>query len=205
MIDAAQALGRRGRRHLRRRRQDQDRSTENLERFRRRLAADRPLRRRARHQDRDRELPDALASDEWPGGTNVAYSPAIWRRMFEVIPDDNFGLNLDPSHLIWQFIDYERAVYDFRDRIFHVHAKDMEIDRDGLYQDGTFSAGIGWQIPRLPGSGRGRWPRFVAALYAIGYDYVISIEHEDRAFEGDEELVKRGFLLARNMLQPLIV
>ncbi|HKB19006.1 MAG TPA: sugar phosphate isomerase/epimerase, partial [Candidatus Dormibacteraeota bacterium] len=69
--------------------------------------------------------PMIFSADEWPGGRNLAYSPAIWRQMFEIVPDDNFGLNLDPSHLVWQFIDYTRAVRDFASRIFHVHAKDM--------------------------------------------------------------------------------
>jgi hypothetical protein len=101
-------------------------------------------------------------------------------------------------------IDYERVVYDYADRIFHVHAKDMEINREGLYRNGVLSFGIGWQVPRLPGLGEVRWDRFLAALYAIGYDHVVSIEHEDRAFEGDDELVKRGFLIARNALRPYI-
>ncbi len=141
----------------------------------------------------------------WPGGTNLAYSPAIWRRMFEIIPDDNFGLNLDPSHLIWQFIDEIRPIYEFKDRIFHVHAKDMEINREMLYQDGTLGCGFRWAIPRLPGLGAVRWNEFIAALYAIGYDDVVSVEHEDRAFEKTEDLVQRGFYLTHNVLKPLIV
>ncbi|HKW58376.1 MAG TPA: sugar phosphate isomerase/epimerase [Candidatus Dormibacteraeota bacterium] len=149
--------------------------------------------------------PMIFSRDEWPGGKNLAYSPAIWRRMFEIIPDDNFGLNLDPSHLVWQFIDYTRVVRDFAPKIFHVHAKDMEVDRDGLYEHGVMSLGMGWQVPRLPGLGEVRWDRFISALYAIGYDWVVSIEHEDRRFEGDLDLVQRGFLLARNTLRPLIV
>ena len=149
--------------------------------------------------------PMIFSSDEWPGGRNLAYSPAIWRRMFEIVPDDNFGLNLDPSHLVWQFIDYTRAVRDFSSRVFHVHAKDMEIDREGLYEQGVMSLGVGWQVPRLPGLGEVRWDRFISALYAIGYDWVVSVEHEDRKFEGSLELVQRGFLIARNALRPLIV
>jgi sugar phosphate isomerase/epimerase len=149
--------------------------------------------------------PMIFSADEWPGGHNLAYSPAIWRRMFEIVPDDNFGLNLDPSHLVWQFIDYLRVVREFGPRIFHVHAKDMEVDRDGLYEEGVMSAGVGWQVPRLPGLGEVRWDRFVSALYAAGYDWVVSVEHEDRKFEGSVELVQRGFLVARNTLRPLIV
>ncbi|HLZ95724.1 MAG TPA: sugar phosphate isomerase/epimerase [Candidatus Dormibacteraeota bacterium] len=149
--------------------------------------------------------PMIFSADEWPGGRNLAYSPALWRRMFEIVPDDNFGLNLDPSHLVWQFIDYLRAVRDFGPRIFHVHAKDMEVDREGLYENGVMSAGVGWQVPRLPGLGEVRWDRFLSALYAVGYDWVVSVEHEDRKFEGELELVQRGFVVARNHLRPLIV
>ena len=148
--------------------------------------------------------PMIFSADEWPGGKNLAYSPAIWRRLFEIVDADNFGLNLDPSHLVWQFIDYERAVREFGSRIHHVHAKDMEIDRNGLFEHGVMSTGVGWQIPRLPGLGEIRWDRFIAALYAVGYEGAISIEHEDRSFEGSEDLVKRGFLVARDVLRPYI-
>jgi len=148
--------------------------------------------------------PMIFSYDEWPGGNNLASSPAIWKQMWEIIPADNFGLNLDPSHLILQMIDYQRVVYDFKNKIFHVHAKDLEIDREGLYQNGVLSQGMGWQIPRLPGLGDIDWAKFISALYRVGYDYVISIEHEDRAFEKTEELIKRGFLLSRDVLRPFI-
>jgi sugar phosphate isomerase/epimerase len=148
--------------------------------------------------------PMIFSYDEWPGGNNLASSPAIWKKMWEIIPDDNFGLNLDPSHLILQKIDYQRVVYEFRDKIFHIHAKDLEIDQEGLYQNGVLSQGMGWQIPRLPGLGDIDWGKFISALYRVGYDYVISIEHEDRAFEKTEDLIKRGFLLSRDVLCPFI-
>ncbi len=146
--------------------------------------------------------PMLFSYDEWPGGNNLASTPAIWRKMWEIIPDDSFGLNLDPSHLILQMIDYERVVREFASRIFHVHAKDLHIDREGLYNHGVLSQGMGWQVPRLPGLGDMDWPRFFAALTAAHYDYVVSIEHEDRNFEGSEELVKRGFYLSRDVLKP---
>jgi sugar phosphate isomerase/epimerase len=147
--------------------------------------------------------PMIFSADEWPGGRNLAYSPALWRRLFEAMPA--LGLNLDPSHLVWQLIDIQRVVREFGPRIYHVHAKDLEIDRDGLYANGVMSLGMGWQVPRLPGLGEVQWNRFIAALVAAGYDGVVSVEHEDRAFEGDLDLVKRGFLLARNTLRPLLV
>jgi len=148
--------------------------------------------------------PMLFSYDEWPGGNNLASTPAIWRKMWEIIPDEYFGLNLDPSHLILQMIDYERVVREFGTRIFHVHAKDLHIDREGLYNHGVLSQGMGWQVPRIPGLGDMDWPKFFAALTAAGYDGVVSIEHEDRVFEGSEELVKRGFYLSRDVLKPFI-
>lgn len=148
--------------------------------------------------------PMLFSYDEWPGGNNLASTPAIWRKMWEIIPDDNFGLNLDPSHLILQMIDYERVVREFSNKIFHVHAKDLHIDTEGLYNNGVLSQGMGWQVPRLPGLGDVNWAKFISALTAARYDYVISIEHEDRVYEGDEELVKRGFYLSRDVLAPYI-
>lgn len=148
--------------------------------------------------------PMLFSYDEWPGGNNLASTPAIWRKMWEIIPDDNFGLNLDPSHLILQMIDYQRVVREFASRIFHVHAKDLHIDHEGLYNHGVLSQGMGWQVPRIPGLGDVDWAKFISALTAAGYDSVISIEHEDRVFEGSDELVKRGFYLARDVLKPYI-
>ena len=149
--------------------------------------------------------PMIFSADEWPGGRNLAYSPALWRRLFEAMPGETLGLNLDPSHLVWQFIDLARVVREFGSHIFHVHAKDLEINRDGLYENGVMSLGMGWQVPRMPGLGEVPWNRFIAALIAAHYDGVVSVEHEDRAFEGDLDLVKRGFLVARNTLRPLLV
>jgi sugar phosphate isomerase/epimerase len=148
--------------------------------------------------------PMIFSDDEWPGGTNLAATPAAWDEMFAAIPSAGFGLNLDPSHLVWLMIDYERVVRDYAERILHVHAKDLEIDREGLYRNGTISLGVGWQVPRLPGLGEVRWDRFIAALYRAGYDGVVSVEHEDRSFERTQELVERGFLIARDTLRPLL-
>jgi sugar phosphate isomerase/epimerase len=148
--------------------------------------------------------PMLFSDDEWPGGDNVARSPAIWRAMFAAVPSPALGLNLDPSHLLWQMIDAPRAVREFADRIYHVHAKDLEIDRDGLYDNGVLSGGMGWQVPRLCGHGEVAWGRFVAALFAVGYDGTIAIEHEDRRFEGSQALVEQGFRIARDAIAPLL-
>ncbi|MBY4891321.1 sugar phosphate isomerase/epimerase [Rhodobacteraceae bacterium N5(2021)] len=147
--------------------------------------------------------PMIFSYDEWPGGHNIAYSPRIWRRIFEQW-GDAVGMNFDPSHLIWQFIDQTRFIKEFGGQMAHVHAKDVMVDRDGLYENGTMSTGMGWQIPRLCGLGDVDWGDFFSGLYRAGYDGPVIIEHEDRDFEGTEERVKRGFLLARDLLAPYI-
>jgi sugar phosphate isomerase/epimerase len=147
--------------------------------------------------------PMIFSHDEWPAGNNIAWSPYIWRRIIETW-GDTIGLNYDPSHLVWLMIDQERFIREFGPNIWHVQAKDVEINRDGLYERGSLSSGIGWQIPRLPGLGEADWGRIFAALWRAGYDGDVAIEHEDRDFEGSDELVKRGFLLARDILRPYI-
>lgn len=147
--------------------------------------------------------PMIFSTDEWPGGHNIAYSPRIWRRIFDEW-GNAVGMNFDPSHLIWQMIDQPRFIKEFGARFGHVHAKDLMIDRDGLYDHGIMSAGMGWQIPRLCGLGDVDWSGFFSGLYLAGYDGPVVIEHEDRLFEGSDEKVKRGFCLARDVLQPYI-
>jgi sugar phosphate isomerase/epimerase len=147
--------------------------------------------------------PMIFSSDEWPGGRNAAYCPAQWRRLFNEF-DETLGLNLDPSHLVWLMIDSARVVREFGERIYHVHIKDLEIDRDGLYERGTISMGVGWQVPRLPGLGEVDWSRFIATLYAAGYEHAVVVEHEDRAFEGSSELIEAGFVLAHDVIRPLV-
>jgi sugar phosphate isomerase/epimerase len=141
--------------------------------------------------------------DEWPSGHDLAYHPAIWRTMLAEL-GETVGLNFDPSHLVWQMIDLPAAIREFGERFYHVHAKDLMIDREGLYEHGVMSTGIGWQVPRLPGLGEVDWQAFFSGLYRVGYDYVVCVEHEDRDFEGSDELVTRGFLIARDAIAPWI-
>ena len=147
--------------------------------------------------------PMIFSRDEWPSGQNLAYNPRIWRRMFEEF-GETIGLNFDPSHLVWLMIDIESAISEFGERFYHFQAKDTMIDYNGLYEIGTLSPGIGWQVPRLPGLGDVDWGRLFSGLYRVGYDGPIIIEHEDRDFEATDDLVKRGFLLARDVLQPWV-
>jgi sugar phosphate isomerase/epimerase len=159
-------------------------------------------------QDHGRKItiencPMIFSRDEWPAGHNIAWSPYIWRRILEQW-GGTVGMNYDPSHLVWLMIDQERFIREFGPHILHFQAKDLEIDLDGLYERGTLSGGIGWQVPRLPGLGQVPWARVFAALWKAGYPGDCIIEHEDRKFEKTDELIKRGFLIARDVLRPYV-
>jgi sugar phosphate isomerase/epimerase len=146
--------------------------------------------------------PMLFSNDEWPGGKNLAISPAVWRRMFAEIPTPNFGLNLDPSHLVWQFIDAARCIRDFGPRILHVHAKDARIDHDNLYQHG--SLGLMWHTPKLPGLGDVRWGAFFSALTDAGYNGPVCVEVEDRAFERSLDDRKRSLRQSLRFLRQFV-
>jgi len=149
--------------------------------------------------------PMFFTDDEWPGGKNLAHTPAIWRRMFEEIPSANFGLNYDPSHLVWQQIDYCRPLVEFGERIFHVHAKDAKINRDRLNEVGVLSTPLKWHSPKLPGLGEVDWGRFISTLTDIGYQGPVCVEVEDRAYEANLESRQRALRQSRSFLGQYIV
>ena len=136
--------------------------------------------------------PMLFSSNEWPCGKNLAHSPAIWRRMFEEIPSPNFGLNYDPSHLVWQQIDYVKPLWEFADKIFHVHAKDVRVDRRRLDEVGILALPPEYHTPKLPGLGEVDWGQFLAVLGDIGYQGGVCIEVEDRVYEGSLAKRKAG-------------
>ena len=134
--------------------------------------------------------PMAFTADEWPGGKNLAHTPAIWRRMFEAIPSDYFGLNYDPSHMVWQQMDYLKPLRDFTDKLFHVHAKDVRVDRYQLDEVGIMATPLEFHTPKLPGLGDVDWGQFYSVLSDVGYDGPVCIEVEDRAYEASLETRK---------------
>ena len=142
--------------------------------------------------------PMLFSADEWPGGKNVASSPAVWRKLFEMYPDGTLGLNFDPSHMVSQFIDCPRALREFGRHIVHVHAKDERIDRDRLYDVGVH--GLGWHRPKLPGLGDVNWGDFFAALTDTGYRGPVCIEVEDRAYERSLDDRKRALRQSKKFL-----
>jgi len=136
--------------------------------------------------------PMLFTDDEWPGGKNLAVSPAVWRRMFAEIPDPHFGLNYDPSHMIWQQMDEVAPIEEFRTRLHHVHAKDARIDRRRLNEVGILAVPLAYHTPKLPGLGEVRWGPLFAALTDAGYAGPVCVEVEDRAYEGTLEDRKRA-------------
>ena len=149
--------------------------------------------------------PMLFTNDEWPGGQNLMTTPAIWRRLFEIIPSKNFGLNYDPSHFVWQQIDYIRPIYEFKDRIFHVHYKDIKIYPEKLADVGIMATPLQYMSPKLPGLGDVDWGKYVSALTDIGYDGCTCIEVEDKAFEGSLDAVKKSLLLSRNYMRQSVL
>ena len=146
--------------------------------------------------------PMLFGEDEWPGGKNLAISPAVWRALFELFPGGTLGLNFDPSHLVWQFIDCGRAVREFGQHLVHVHAKDERIDHGRLHEVGVL--GLGWHTPKLPGLGDVKWGEFFAALTDAGYAGPVCIEVEDRAYEGSLAARKRALRQSRKFLEQFM-
>ncbi|MEQ7030249.1 sugar phosphate isomerase/epimerase family protein [Enterococcus avium] len=149
--------------------------------------------------------PMLFTEDEWPGGQNIMTSPSNWRKVFEVIDSDYFGINYDPSHFIWQQIDYIRPLYEFKEKIFHVHYKDIKVYADKLADVGVMATPLEYMSPKLPGLGDVDWGQYVSALTDIGYEGYTCIEVEDKAFEKTYEDVKKSVTLSTKYLRNFII
>jgi len=149
--------------------------------------------------------PMLFTNDQWPGGQNLATTPAIWRELFSIIDSPNFGLNYDPSHFVWQMIDYIKPLYEFKDKIFHVHYKDIKIYHDKLDEYGIMATPLKWMSPKLPGLGDVDWGKYVSALTDIGFDGYTCIEVEDKAFEGTKEKVEQSLILSKRYMEQFVI
>lgn len=149
--------------------------------------------------------PMLFGPDQWPGGQNLMTTPAIWRKIFEILPSKNLGLNYDPSHFVWQMIDYVQPIYEFKEKIFHVHYKDIKVYRDKLNQVGIMAYPLDFMSPKLPGLGDVNWSKYVSALTDIGYDGYTCIEIEDKAFEGSKEKIEDSLLLSQRYLKQFVI
>ncbi|MFP4697066.1 MAG: sugar phosphate isomerase/epimerase family protein [Eubacteriales bacterium] len=149
--------------------------------------------------------PMLFTEDEWPGGQNLATTPAIWRKMFELIPSDNFGLNYDPSHLVWQQIDYIKPIYEFKNKIFHAHIKDIKVYPDKLNDVGVLATPLEFISPKLPGLGDVDWGKFISALTDIKYKGSVCIEVEDKAFEDTVEDIENSLKLSKQYINQFVL
>ena len=140
----------------------------------------------------------------WPFGWNLARTPAIWRRMFEIIPSAFFGLNYDPSHLRMQLMDPIAPIREFGQRIFHSHAKDMRIDREKLDRLGSLALPMDRSTAKIPGLGDINWGKYIGALADAGFDGPVCVEVEDKAFEGSIERRRKSLEISYRVLRPLI-
>lgn len=146
--------------------------------------------------------PMSFTADEWPGGKNLAISPAIWHRMFSDIPSRNFGLNYDPSHMVWQQMDWISPLTEFREKLFHIHAKDVRILHENLNRVGIFAYPKEYHQPRIPGYGEIDWGEFMGSLMDVGYAGPVCIEVEDDTFGKSLEGRANALKVARNVLEP---
>ena len=137
----------------------------------------------------------------WYADPFYLYSDFTIDRQYE----STLGINYDPSHFVWQQIDYIKPLYEFRDKIFHVHYKDIKIFRDKLADVGTMAAPLEYMSPKLPGLGDVDWGRYVSALTDIGYQGCTCIEVEDKAFEGSQEDAKNALRLSTRYLRNFVI
>lgn len=148
--------------------------------------------------------PMFFTRDEWPGGKNLATTPAIWKRMFEIIPSQSFGLNYDPSHMIWQQMDEVKPIYDFSEKLFHIHLKDVKVHREKLNEVGIMGYPLDYHSPKIPGLGDVNWSGFFSALTSVKYRGPVCIEVEDKAFEDSEEDMETAILTSTNYLNQFL-
>ncbi|MCQ2268577.1 MAG: sugar phosphate isomerase/epimerase [Bacteroidaceae bacterium] len=142
---------------------------------------------------------------QWPGGQNLMTTPVIWKKVFDILPYDNLGINYDPSHFIWQMIDYIQPLYEFKDKIFHVHCKDIKLDVEKMKRCGIMAYPLEYMHPKLPGLGDVDWGKYISALTDIGYDSFTCIEVEDRAFESSKEKVLDSLKLSKKYMEQFVI
>lgn len=149
--------------------------------------------------------PMLFGEDQWPGGQNLMTTPVIWRKVFEILKSDYLGINYDPSHFVWQMIDYIEPIYEFADKIFHVHYKDIKLYPEKLSKAGTMAYPLEYMSPKIPGLGDVDWGKYVSALTDIGYHGYTCIEVEDRAFEDSQEDIVNSLKLSKRYMEQFVI
>ena len=149
--------------------------------------------------------PMLFDASQWPGGQNIMTSPRNWKEVFKILDSEYLGINYDPSHFIWQMIDYIKPIYDFKDKIFHVHYKDIKLFKDKLRDVGIMGYPLEYMSPKIPGLGDIDWGKFVSALTDIGYNGFTCIEVEDKSFEKSYADVIKSIKLAKKHLDQFVM
>ena len=149
--------------------------------------------------------PMLFGPDQWPGGQNLFTSPVLWKEMFAIIDSPCFGINYDPSHFVWQMMDYIQPIYDFRDKVFHVHVKDIKLYKQKLAACGTMAYPLDYMSPKIPGLGDVDWSKYISALTDIGYDGYVCLEIEDRSFEKSQQDVLNSLILSKRYMEQFVI
>lgn len=149
--------------------------------------------------------PMLFGAEQWPGGQNLLTSPSNWKRIFEILPSANLGINYDPSHFVWQMMDYIQPLYEFKNKIFHVHCKDIKVYPEKLKRVGCMAYPLEFMSPKLPGLGDVNWGKYISALTDIGYKGYIAIEIEDKAFESSDERILDSLKISKKYLENYII
>lgn len=148
--------------------------------------------------------PMFFSDDEWPGGKNLASTPKIWDQLFAIIPSNNFGLNYDPSHMVWQMMDYLYPIYAYKEKLHHIHLKDVKVYQEKLNRVGILANPLEFHSPKIPGLGDIQWGSFISALNDVRYRGSMVIEVEDKAYEGSELDIVKAIRSARNHLNQFL-
>ena len=149
--------------------------------------------------------PMLFGKDQWPGGQNIMTTPSNWKKVFEILPSKYLGINYDPSHFVWQMIDYIKPIYTFKNKIFHVHYKDIKLFNDRLNEVGIMAYPLEFMSPKLPGLGDVNWSKFVSALTDIGYNGYTCIEVEDKSFEKNQKDILNSIKLSKKYLDQFVI
>ena len=149
--------------------------------------------------------PMLFGAEQWPGGQNIFTSPENWRQVFQRITSRNLGINYDPSHFVWQMMDYVLPIYEFKDKIFHAHAKDIKVYKEKLNNVGIMAFPLEFMAPKLPGLGDISWGKYISALTDVDYDGPLCLEIEDRSFESSDEAILGSLVLSKRYIDQFII
>ncbi|MDR0436228.1 MAG: sugar phosphate isomerase/epimerase, partial [Propionibacteriaceae bacterium] len=145
--------------------------------------------------------PMLFGVEQWPGGQNLFTTPAIWAKVFDMLDSSALGLNYDPSHFAWQMMDPIKPIYDFAEKLLHVHIKDIHVDPYKLDQVGIMAYPLEYMSPKLPGHGDIDWGKFASALNDVEYNGPVCVEVEDRAYEGSRERILKSLELSKRYIE----